>query len=83
MIKFINDFKSIDVSIVRVMKNGFKFSFIVFLIATYILYLYILNPASHIAFEVGYAIIKSSIMLFVCFLVGALTSNKIQHRIQK
>ena len=52
MIKFINDFKSIDVSIVRVMKNGFKFSFIVFLIATYILYLYILNPASHIAFEV-------------------------------
>ena len=46
MIKFINDFKSIDVSIVRVMKNGFKFSFIVFLIATYILYLYILSYIS-------------------------------------
>ena len=79
MMKFINDFRNIDVSIVRVMKNGFKFSFIVCLFATYILYLYILNPVSHIAFDVGYAVTRCGIMFFVCFFVGAFTIDKIHN----
>lgn len=78
MKKLFNDFKSIDFSIINIMKNGFKFSFVLCLFATYILFLYILNPISHIAFEIGYSIAKCSLTLFVCFLVGALTSDKIK-----
>ena len=53
MKKLINDFKNIDISIVKVMKNGFKFSFVLCLMATYILFLYITNPVSHITFKIG------------------------------
>lgn len=76
---FFNDIKDIDRSIINVMKCGFKFSFVLCLIATYILYLYILNPISHIAFEVGYSIARCSIMFFVCFFVGAMASNKVKN----
>lgn len=75
---FINDFKNIDISIIKVMKNGFKFSFILCLIATYILYLYSENPTSHVMFEVGFSMAKCSIVFFVCFFIGAFTSNKIK-----
>ena len=78
MKKLINDFKNIDISIVKVMKNGFKFSFVLCLMATYILFLYITNPVSHITFKIGYSVVKCSLTFFVSFLVGALASDKIQ-----
>ena len=78
MKKFIEDFKDIDSSIVKVMKIGFRFSFIFGLFFTYILFLYTLNPVSHITFEIGYLGVKSSLMFFVSFLVGALASDKIK-----
>lgn len=77
MMKFIDDFKNIDVSVTKVMNNGVKFSFVLGLLATYILFFYIQNPVSHVIFEAGYAIIKCSIMFFVCFLVGAFATDKI------
>ena len=78
MKKLISDFKDIDTTIIKVMKNGFKFAFILGLLATYILFLYMQNPVSHIAFEIGYSVVKCSLTFFVCFLVGALASDKIQ-----
>ena len=78
MKKFINDFKTLDISIVRTMKFGFKVSFILCLISTYILYLYIINPISHFAFDIGYSLAKCSFMFFTCFFVGALASDKIK-----
>lgn len=78
MKKFFEDFKDIDGSIVRLMKIGFKFSFILCMLFTYILFLYTLNPVSHVAFEIGYLGVKSSLMFFVSFLVGALASDKIK-----
>lgn len=77
MMDFIKDFKNIDIFIVKIMKNGIKFSFILGLFAIFILYFYIKNPVSHIIFETGYAIAKCSIMFFVCFLVGGPAADKI------
>lgn len=77
MKKFINDFKGIDISIMKVMKGGFKASLVLCLIATYIMYLYILNPVSHTAFDIGYSVARCGLMFFVSFLVGALASNYI------
>lgn len=77
MKKFINDFKNIDISIIKVMKYGFKVSFVICLIATYIMYLYVLNPVSHLIFDVGYSLTQCGVMLFVSFLVGALASSYI------
>lgn len=78
MKKFIDEFKEIDDSIVKIMKSGFKCSFIICLIATYILFLYILNPVSHTIFSVGYLIAKWGLTFFVCFFVGAFASDKIR-----
>lgn len=78
MMKFFNDFKEIDSSILKVMKLGFKFSFILCLFFTYVLFLYSLNPVSHVAFDIGYLGVKCSLMFFVSFLVGALVSDKIK-----
>lgn len=76
--KFFNDFKEIDSSLLKVMKLGFKFSFILCLFFTYVLFLYSLNPVSHVAFDIGYLGVKCSLMFFVSFLVGALVSDKIK-----
>ena len=80
MKKFINDFKGIDISIMKVMKGGFTASLVLCLIAAYIMYLYILNPVSHTAFDIGYSVARCGLMFFVSFLVGALASNYIINR---
>jgi len=76
MIKFINDFKDIDKSILKLMKTGFKFSFILCLIFTYILYFYAISPSSHTVFNIGYLGVKCSLMFFVSFAIGAFASDK-------
>ena len=78
MKKFIDDIKNIDTSIVKVMYYGFKFSFILCIISTYILFLYVLNPFSHILFDVGYLIFKCSLMFFVSFFFFFLATDKIK-----
>ncbi len=81
MRNFFDEIRSIDSSIVKIMKSGFRFSFIVCIIFTYILYLYTLNPISHTLFEIGYLGVKCSFMFFISFFVGAVTSNKIKHEL--
>lgn len=76
--KIFNDLKNIDISIIKVMKCGFKIAGILALVASYILFLYIQNPISHVTFEVGYLIAKGAVMFFVCFFVGAFASDKIK-----
>ena len=77
MKKMIEEFKNIDIKIIRIMKNGFKVSFITCLMFTYILYYYTLNPITHTAFEIGILGVKCSFMFFVSFFIGAVASNKI------
>ena len=76
MINLFRDIKDMDSSIMKIMKIGFRFSFVLGLFFTYILFLYILNPISHVTFEIGYLGVKCSIMFFVSFLVGAMASDK-------
>jgi len=76
MINLFRDIKDMDSSIMKIMKIGFRFSFVFGLIFTYILFLYTLNPVSHVTFEIGYLGIKCSLMFFVSFLVGAMASDK-------
>ena len=78
MINLFRDIKDMDSSIMKIMKIGFRFSFVFGLIFTYILFLYTLNPVSHVTFEIGYLGVKCSLMFFVCFLVGAIASDKIK-----
>ena len=81
MRKVLEEIKNIDKSIVKIMNSGFKFSFVVCMIFTYILYLYTLNPISHIHFEIGYLGVKCGLMFFASFLIGAISSNKIFHNL--
>ena len=77
MKKVLKEIKIIDNKIIRIMKSGFKFSFVLCLFFTYILYLYTLNPISHTIFEIGFLGVRCSFMFFVSFFLGAITSNKI------
>ena len=78
MKRFFNEFKEIDNSIIKIMKSGFKFSFILCIIFTYILLLYSMNPISHTIFDIGILGIKCSITVFISFFIGALASNMIK-----
>lgn len=78
MIKLLSEFKNIDNSIMKIMRAGFKISFILGLFFTYILFFYTINPISHTIFEIGYLGVKASLMFFVSFLVGGLASDKIK-----
>ena len=64
--------KNYKLSFTKLSKNGFKLSFIICLIATYILHLYILNPISHINFNIGFLLAKLSFSLFGAFFTGNL-----------
>ena len=81
MIKFLKDIKNIDYSIVKVRNLGFKFSFVLCLLFTYILFLYTLNPISHIAFDIGYLGVKASLMFFTSFFVGAISANMFKNKL--
>lgn len=81
MMKIINEFKEIDISIINIMKNGFKFSLVLSLFASYILYFYIQNPISHTVFEIGYLSQKVALMFFVCFFTGAFVFDKFKKNI--
>ena len=78
MKKFFNEFKEIDNSIIKIMKSGFKFSFILCIIFTYILALYTITPISHTLFDIGFLGVRCSLMFFISFFIGAIASNMIK-----
>jgi len=74
----IKDLKNIDSSIVKIMKNGYKFSFLLAIFSSFILFLYTYNPISHVWFESGILLLKTSISAFVAFFVCGFTFDKIK-----
>ena len=80
MKKFINEFKEIDKSIIKIRDIVIKFSFIICLFFTYILFLYSTNPISHLAFDIGYLGVKCSLTFLVSFFIGAPAMNKIMNK---
>lgn len=80
MKKFINEFKEINKSIVKIRNIGIKFSFITCLLFTYILYFYSINPISHLAFDIGYLGFKCSLTFLISFFIAAPAINKIMNK---
>ena len=78
MINFFKDIKNIDESIIKIMRIGLKYSVVLCLFFTYILYFYSVSPVSHVAFDIGYLGVKCSLMFFVSFLVGAIAADKLK-----
>ena len=74
----LKDIKDIDISIFKLMKNGYKFSLLLAIFSAYILFLYTYNPISHIWFEAGISLLKTSITLFVAFFVCGFSFDKIK-----
>ena len=76
---FINEFKNIDESIVKIRTIGVKVSFIIGLFFTYILFLYSKNPVSQFAFDIGYSGVKLCLMFLVSFYVCSFAFNIIRN----
>lgn len=74
----IKDFKNIDSSVIKIMKHGYRFSFLLAILSTYILFLYTYNPISHVWFESGILLLKASITAFVAFLTCGFVFDKIK-----
>ncbi len=76
---FFTDFKNIDKSNVKIRTIGTKFSFILCLFFTYILFCYSIHPISQIAYSIGYLGIKLSLSLIVSFFVSSFAVDKIKN----
>lgn len=74
----IKDFKNIDSSISKIMKNGYKFSFLLAIFSAFILFLYTYNPISHFWFECGLSLLKTSISAFVAFITCGFVFDKVK-----
>ena len=79
MIKdFVTSFKNIDLKIMMVMNNGFKVSFVILLIACYVLALYSTYPISHIAYFCGLNLFKLGLTCISAFFVCGIAINNIK-----
>ena len=79
MIKKLTDIiKSIDKNILKIMFSGFKFSFIICIISCIISLSYILNPISHIIYDSGLILFKTSITFAVSFFICAFAMDRIK-----
>ena len=76
--KLIDNIKSIDKNILKIMFFGFKFSFIICIISCIISLFYILNPVSHIIYDSGLILFKTSISFAVSFFICAFAMDKIK-----
>lgn len=74
---FITTYKKLDSSISKVCNNGLKFCFLLSLIATLVLcvYLSIHNP---ILFYMGLSLIKSALFFMVFFIICAIAIDTIK-----
>ena len=73
----INNFKKMDASLLKVKNNGLKFCFVLLLVATFILSLY-LNVHNPALFLIGVSLFKSSLFFIVFFIICALAINTIK-----
>ncbi len=79
--KFIDNFKSIEKDILKIMFLGFRFSFIICIISCIISLLYILNPISHIIYDSSIILFKTGLTFSVMFFICAFAIDKIKKQI--
>ena len=78
---FINNLKSIDKITYKIMKNGFKFCFILSLISSLILIIYKTNNTSPNTFYIGFSLFRLSIIFFVEFIICGISADYIKKQI--
>ncbi len=74
----ISKISDIDKSILKVIKNIFKVSFGICIIAVLILFAYIYNPSSHITYLAGLSLFKSSLMISVFGFICGISTDLIK-----
>jgi len=79
--KIIDNIKSIDKNILKIMISGLKFSFIVCVISCIILFSYILNPISHILYNSGIILFKNGLTFASAFFICAFAMDKIKKQL--
>ena len=77
----INSFKNLDELTYKIMKNGFKFCFIICLISTTILFLYNLILSSPIWYYIGLSLLKLSLSFAIYFIICGLVVDSIKKEI--
>lgn len=78
MKKILNEFRNIDKNIVIIMKSCIKFSFILLIISTVILFTYSTICQIPTLFYIGISVFTSSLYFIVISIVCSLSFNKIK-----
>ena len=76
--KLTNDIKTLDKTVLKIMFSGFKFSFFICILSTFILITYILNPISYIIFEAGTLLFKIGLTFAVSFFICGFVVNNLK-----
>lgn len=80
--EIIKNIKIIDKNILKIVKNGLKFSIVFCLIAIYILTIYTVLGAPH-TYYIGMSLLKSGLFYIVGFIICGIAFNKIIGEIKK
>ena len=82
MKKVLNEFKNIDQKVLHIMKLCLKFSFILLLLSTAILFIYSVVYSSPALFYTGISVFTSSLYFIVISLICSLSFNKIRKELK-
>lgn len=80
MIKnFIKSIRNIEKNILKIMLIGLKFSLCIYILSALVLIYYNLNPISHIIYDSGLILFKTSLNFAVFFFICAFSIDKIKN----
>ncbi len=76
------EFKNIDCSILKLMKLGIKFSFLISIISIIILFTYDFIYTSPSTYYIGISLFKSSLFFMVGFVICGFAFSKIKNELK-
>lgn len=77
--RLIDNIKNMEKPIIKVMLQGFRFSFLICLLSLMILELHITYPFSHIVYDAGLILFRTGIMIAVSFFMCAFATDKLKN----
>lgn len=78
ILKIINKFKNLDTKVLHIMKNGFKFSFIVCILSVCILIAYQTISPLPTVYDIGTTLFRTSLMFFGDFIICGVAFDTIK-----
>lgn len=79
--KIKNIFKCLDEKIIKIMKNGLKFSFSILIISTIILITYLFFVHNNLIYQIGILVFQISIYIGIDFIVSGIAVDSIKKQI--